>query len=56
MDDKHPIEFGGLLKVATEWNSPIGDVGEWVYRSKLAKRGPSRTKHGHWDFGMLLFV
>lgn len=30
--------------------------GGVVYRSKLAKRSPSRTKQGHWDLGVILFV
>lgn len=46
MDDKHPIDFGGLLKVATEWALPLVDMGMWVYRSNLAKGGLSRTKQG----------
>lgn len=28
----------------------------WETREKLAKRSPSRTKQGHWDLGVILFV
>lgn len=38
MEDKHPIDFGGLLKVATEWDLPIVDVGVWIYRVALTKQ------------------
>lgn len=46
MDDKRPIDFGALLKVATEWDLPSVGMDMWVYRSNLAKRGLPRTKQG----------
>lgn len=51
MEDTHPIGSGVLLKVATEWDLPIVDLGAWIYRSKVTKNSPSRTDQGHWDLG-----